>query len=314
MQEIPNLDFKGKYIIKCDLRTITALHIGGTEEGFEIGGIDNPVIKDKITGLPYIPGSSLKGKLRSLLEWIVERESGQTCAAYQINKFNKEREIIVKKITENSNEQEKKNFEDKLKSMKLNVNPCNCGKCDVCIVFGNSAETHTEGPTRLTVLDAWPDGLFDNTGNRVKEESNWGGTIKEWTDYMGERVYTELKTENTIDRITSAANPRSMERVPANSVFKAEFIYDVYQDEDIERLKILFEGMKLLEDSTLGGGGSRGSGRIRFENIDIEGRDVSYYKKGKIKKLNDVNRNNHKVTEAILADFDSIFSIKREKQ
>src|SRR3990167_6090530 len=61
--------FSGKYIVKADLRCVTGLHIGGTDEGFEIGGMDNPVIKDPITGYPYIPGSSLKGKMRSLLEW-----------------------------------------------------------------------------------------------------------------------------------------------------------------------------------------------------------------------------------------------------
>ncbi|MGQ9842558.1 MAG: type III-A CRISPR-associated RAMP protein Csm3 [Spirochaetota bacterium] len=46
----------------------TGLHIGGGTESIEIGGIDNPVIKDPLTGYPYIPGSSLKGKMRSLLE------------------------------------------------------------------------------------------------------------------------------------------------------------------------------------------------------------------------------------------------------
>lgn len=53
---------RGKIYLK------TGLHIGGGTEGIEIGGIDNPVIKDPKTGYPYIPGSSLKGKMRSLLE------------------------------------------------------------------------------------------------------------------------------------------------------------------------------------------------------------------------------------------------------
>jgi len=54
--------------IKGKIEIITGLHIGGAQETIEIGGIDNPVIKDPRTGAPYIPGSSLKGKLRSLLE------------------------------------------------------------------------------------------------------------------------------------------------------------------------------------------------------------------------------------------------------
>ncbi len=45
----------------------TGMHIGGSEETLEIGGIDQSVVKDKNSKLPYIPGSSLKGKLRDLL-------------------------------------------------------------------------------------------------------------------------------------------------------------------------------------------------------------------------------------------------------
>ena len=57
-----------KYIsIRAKLVTKTGLRIGGTEEGMSIGGAENPVIRDYY-GKPYIPGSSLKGKMRSLLE------------------------------------------------------------------------------------------------------------------------------------------------------------------------------------------------------------------------------------------------------
>jgi CRISPR-associated protein Csm3 len=47
----------------------SGLHIGAGDTEMRIGGSDNPVVKDPLTGLPYIPGSSLKGKIRSLLEW-----------------------------------------------------------------------------------------------------------------------------------------------------------------------------------------------------------------------------------------------------
>ncbi|MFC0322773.1 type III-A CRISPR-associated RAMP protein Csm3 [Gallibacterium melopsittaci] len=55
--------------IKATLVLKTGLHIGAGDSEMHIGGIDNSVIKNPITGLPYIPGSSLKGKIRSLLEW-----------------------------------------------------------------------------------------------------------------------------------------------------------------------------------------------------------------------------------------------------
>ena len=51
------------------IRLKTGLHIGGGDDTMKIGGIDNGVIKDANTNKPYIPGSSLKGKMRSLLEW-----------------------------------------------------------------------------------------------------------------------------------------------------------------------------------------------------------------------------------------------------
>ncbi|MCS7250204.1 MAG: type III-A CRISPR-associated RAMP protein Csm3 [candidate division WOR-3 bacterium] len=57
----------GKVIIKSNLYVKTGIRIGGPTEGLKIGGVDNPVIRDAY-GKPYIPGSSLKGKLRSLTE------------------------------------------------------------------------------------------------------------------------------------------------------------------------------------------------------------------------------------------------------
>lgn len=262
MSENQKLNFKfiGKYIITADIVLKTALHIGGTEEGFDIGGLDNPIIKDKFTGYPYIPGSSLKGKIRSLLEWVYNKVS--------IEKNDKSGQ-----------------WEGKL---------CTDPQHPIGVVFGVPAEKHTgehlPGPTRLTVRDAFPDQ----------------NQIKEWEAAMGEKIYTELKTENTIDRLTSAANPRTIERVPAGSVFKAEFIYDLYMPNDVKHLKILFEGMRLLEDSYLGGGGTRGSGQVKFENIRVIAKDISDYIGGNYKILK-VNLNGNKTLDDLIKDFDEIF-------
>ncbi len=65
------------YTITGIIETVTGLHIGAGKEAIEIGGIDNPVIKHPHTGEPYIPGSSLKGKVRSLLEWALHRIDAQ---------------------------------------------------------------------------------------------------------------------------------------------------------------------------------------------------------------------------------------------
>lgn len=252
--------FQGKYIIKADLRCKTALHIGGTDEGFEIGGIDNPVVKDPITGHPYIPGSSLKGKMRSLLEWAEEKV-----------RF--------------------KEKEDKEKKKYLVGEPCNCGKCDICIIFGSSAATPQKEPTRLTVRDAFPSSK----------------TIENWKANLGENIFTEVKTENAIDRLTSAANPRKMERVPAESVFEVEMLFDVYKEDDVKRLKKVFEGMTILEDSSLGGGGSRGSGKVVFENIRIIKREVKYYTEGKDEEK--IPLDGSKSAKDILKEFDKLLKL-----
>lgn len=274
----PEFEFLGKYIISADIKLKTGLHIGGTEEGFEIGGIDNLVIKDKVTGVPYIPGSSLKGKMRSLLEW-----------AY-FNGHNNVIRIEKKKDGE---------WEGKL---------CNDPTHPIGIVFGVPAEDHRgviPGPTRLTVRDAFP---HDKVELQNKETNNKEikSQIQIWENAMGEKIYTEIKTENFIDRITSAATPRSMERVPANSVFKVEFVFDVYHRNDRKHLKLLFEGMKLLEDSYLGGGGTRGSGQVKFENISIKAKDKSAYIGGESVLLR-VNPNSYKTAEEVYKDFEIIF-------
>ncbi|HCD71329.1 MAG TPA: type III-A CRISPR-associated RAMP protein Csm3, partial [Thermovirga lienii] len=59
---------KGKVILSGEIVCKTGLHIGASDTGLSIGGMDNPVIRDPLTKTPYIPGSSLKGKLRSLFE------------------------------------------------------------------------------------------------------------------------------------------------------------------------------------------------------------------------------------------------------
>jgi CRISPR-associated protein Csm3 len=119
------MKLKGYKKIEGKIKVISGLHIGGSTTIIEIGGNDNPVIKHPITREPYIPGSSLKGKMRSLLEW-------------------KHGKIET----------------DKNKSNFGKVHECNEDNCLICIIFGSSAETRKSGPTRLIVRDATLDPDF----------------------------------------------------------------------------------------------------------------------------------------------------------
>lgn len=235
-----DLEFKGKYLITGKLICETGLHIGGSTEGFEIGGVDNPVIKDPLTNQPYIPGSSLKGKLRHLLEWSLGK----------VEKHPKHKMYTA-------------HF---------------CGECDACVLFGvasDDTETRAKaGPSRLTVRDAFLTNEHDSHNPKRFYSRD------ELAQLLGEDLYTEIKTENAIDRVTSEANPRPMERVPAGAAFEVEMIFDVYRQEDKGLIGSLFSAMHLLENSTLGGSGSRGHGKVKFADLKVEFRPVDYYLKG----------------------------------
>lgn len=217
------MEFLGNVVLAGELKCKTGLHIG-QEGAIEIGGIDNPVIKNPVSGFPYVPGSSVKGKMRSLLEW-------------------------DKGLVEDNGNPHFHEGEDAI-------------HCPVCRVFGTPAEVDAKtGPTRLTVRDAPP------TKKTVE-------TL--WDNMDAELPYTEVKSENYINRITSEADPRDMERIPRGSVFEYELIYGVYDlgdggTTDVENLTAVQRAMALLEDSSLGGSGSRGYGKIRFKRIDEEG-------------------------------------------
>ena len=115
-------------------------------------------------------------------------------------------------------------------------------------VEGEALESSAASPARLTVYDA----PLDPESITAQMRENLDDEI------------TEVKSENAIDRITSQANPRTLERVPAGARFRVRMVLDVLCEEDKALAARLFEGLRLLEDDALGGGGSRGSGRVRF--------------------------------------------------
>jgi CRISPR-associated protein Csm3 len=91
---------------------------------------------------------------------------------------------------------------------------------------------------------------------------------------------TEVKSENAIDRITSQANPRTLERVPAGARFHFRMVLDVLCDEDRELIPRVVEALRLLEDDSLGGGGSRGSGRVKISGLKTVWRGRKFYASG----------------------------------
>ena len=91
---------------------------------------------------------------------------------------------------------------------------------------------------------------------------------------------TEVKFENTINRVTAVANPRQIERVIKGAEFNFEILYNLENETEAkEDMQLLTEAMKMLEYDYLGGHGSRGYGRVKFTGLRAEsklaGTDVS---------------------------------------
>ncbi|MEZ0537626.1 type III-A CRISPR-associated RAMP protein Csm3 [Caldicellulosiruptoraceae bacterium PP1] len=66
-------------VLKTKMKLKSGLRIGGAKDEIKIGDIDNPIIRDPLTKVPYIPGSSIKGKMRSSLE-IALKGSSKPCS------------------------------------------------------------------------------------------------------------------------------------------------------------------------------------------------------------------------------------------
>lgn len=208
----------------------SGLHIGGNKDTMQIGGIDSPVIKNPLTNMPYIPGSSLKGKMRFLLEHYYNLVRGDG------------------------------NIPGLTVDDKKNI---------IAIIFGHLEHTEDSSdtkPTRIIFSDCNIIGAKDENGIFIDD-----------LEFLKEKmlsIFVEAKTEVTINRITGTAKKGGLghlERVPAGVVFDLHIVLKNYEKGDEDNLEIIKQGLKLLENDTLGGSGSRGSGRIEFFDLKVDG-------------------------------------------
>ena len=220
------------------IELVSGLHIGSGNTEMHIGGTDNPVIKNPVSNRPYIPGSSLKGKMRSLMEWHAgvvgtvadaEKGKGKPLGIKHIDKLNGNREKGI----------------------------------EILRLFGyapggaNDDEGLVKeiGPTRLAFWDCELD--------------------ESWVEEMDRKnlLLTETKMENSIDRIKGTAeNPRNTERVPASAKFRFQLTIKIIDGENM--LEPVLKGLKLVELTGLGGSISRGYGKVAFRDLALDGESV----------------------------------------
>lgn len=217
-----------KLEITGKIKVMTGLHIGGSKEFSAIGAVDSPVMRDTYSNMPFIPGSSLKGKLRFLLQ----------------EKYGKK-----------ARDEKTNHNDDDLRVKRL---------------FGSSNDKNNEKPIKSRLY--FSDSFISNEKD---------------LNEMGIEQLTEVKFENTINRFTAIANPRQIERVIRGTEFDMSVIYNADSQEDLrEDIKNLKEAFELLEYDYLGGNGSRGYGRVKIENLelnqafgDLENQDIEELKK-----------------------------------
>ena len=195
-----------KIQITGKIEVVTGMHIGGSSAFAAIGAVDSPIVKDARTKLPMIPGSSFKGKMRTLLAKV---------------------------------------YNENLASKPDDDAPC------LTRLFGSAKKDQVK---RSRVL------IADMIMSNAQELRN-----------QGLQSLTEVKFENTINRVTAVAMPRQIERAIRGSVFDLDIIYEAEEEKEIvEDMEILANGFKLLQYDYLGGNGSRGYGKVKFLDLNAE--------------------------------------------
>ena len=285
-----------KLFIKGILTCETGLHIGAGKDTAEIGGVDMPVVRRKDNGEPYIPGSSLKGKMRCLLE---------QANGILSDSFVNTGSDICKLFGATKNDTLAEEYKDELDNLKKRLNSllkqedekksANRSEAELGdeIVgirkqIRDITEKYESRPARLIVRDAY---LINSKTKEelIKNEITLKGwTLEDWVTKLEDSdatdmPYTEVKFENAIDRIKGVAdNPRQIERVPAGSQFIVEFVINVFAFDEGdagkrqgELIKTFYQGICLLEEDYLGGHGTRGYGMVALK-IDWENTNLVY--------------------------------------
>ena len=217
--------------ITATLQLVTGLRIGAGDSEMHIGGVDNTVIKHPHTQSPYIPGSSLKGKMRSLLEWRSGAVKEESLGWKDFEKTSGDTQAEVKRILQ---------------------------------LFGISGDAKlgveqmsTVGPTRISFWDC-------------NLNAEWEKQIREDNFSL-----TEVKSENRINRISGVAeHPRQTERVPAGAQFDFRLSVKKLAGDGEDLMNTVLQGLKLLELDSVGGSGSRGYGKVKFVNLQIDSTDA----------------------------------------
>jgi len=222
--------------------------------------------------VPYIPGSSIKGRMRSLLELAKNLELFSTDGKIWMH-------VLSPKVRKSINRQDVLSYgefleklrnsnttfifnklfgmpsihvDDFVKNLGKEINDESKAEQETAMLINSLSQTS------LLISDFFPAcdyvcGIYNTKGLVTLED------------------FLEEKSENRIDRITSAADPRTIERVKPHVKFEGDFtllVFDNSKNHLEQYMELIAEGLQLLESTYLGAAGSRGYGRIMFKSIE----------------------------------------------
>jgi CRISPR-associated protein Csm3 len=230
-----------KIFFEGEIKTLTGLLIGGSDTALTIGDLNKTVIRDPFTKKPYIPGSSLKGKLRALIElqegWLGGNGGGPVQHGANMHPDSHGAKLCGNAI-------------DKNMAQKLGVSP------------------DAQRPSPLIVRDAYLRPEIDFPYADL-------GFTHTKTEVALDRI-TAKANPRTIERVPPGAVFDL--RLVLNIFREAHDTDESLADRTTFLVeKLLFAGLELLQDDYLGGYGSRGSGQVAITLTDIYARDSAWY-------------------------------------
>ena len=242
---MPSIQLHGKIFLQGTINALTGLHIGGNTGELDIGGIDNPIIRNAFNRQPYIPGSSLRGKMRSLLD------------------------------------RHFKNPLDKRVGRDVRVHECekptDYNACQVCQVFGVAPQRDLRGktmPCRLIVRDTF---LTDESIDLLDRADTDTDFTEIKTEVAIDRI-TSAATPRQQERVPAGTTFGPFQIV--HSLYTLDENNPNNQlEHELGHFNTVLTGMELLVDDYLGGSGSRGSGQIAFENLTMTFKSRECYEK-----------------------------------
>lgn len=241
-----SISLNGKYIIRGTIKLLTGARIGGTESGFAIGGVDNPIIRNPINGQPYIPGSSLKGKMRALMEKVHQMPL---------------------------------NREHKSGGKKVRRHECANHKCIVCRVYGSSEDPKESGnsseskniPSRIIVRDAH----LTQESIRLLEMMDTDTPYAEIKSENALDRITSFSSPRQAERVPAGVE-FEFEIIYTDIEYTTKELGQIKINPKEDILNIL-KTLELIEQDYIGGYGSRGYGKVEFSISEFTYKPREYY-------------------------------------